>query len=351
MAGQYIAAFEGNGAIVPYENFEAGWGRGNQESIAAFSDDDLVAATFNGSAATVEDFTWGWKSPVQDGTIPVVSDAAFTLQDFFRNKARGGGFILAGKPGGNILEVSRYNWIAPSADAVAAGDLYFFMQPKYQLLSDGDGATKQFGFTLLGLPAHEGTLKISAVINGVEMFIYDDGAGALTGDALDPTGVNTVDYLMGVINIKFATAPDAEQPIEARHEAGGLAGETSAGITKLQRPPFNHVAITEFSPSLLVAATFDGGATTEENFEDGWSTNENSKDSFDAADLDPALYDSLVEDVEDFENYWRANETAATHIPPPTVAGVAATVAAATFDGAAHDYEDFEGTWPTIAQI
>ena len=71
---------------------------------------------------------------------------------------------------------------------------------------DGDGAAKQFTYTLAPVPV-AGSVTITADVGGgSEQIVTDDGNGNLIG-AVDLAGNNTVNYTSGAIDVTFAVAP------------------------------------------------------------------------------------------------------------------------------------------------
>ena len=78
--------------------------------------------------------------------------------------------------------------------------------------SQGDGATVVFNGTLTNIPVARDEVLFSSVdINNEGLYLSDDGAGVLTG-----TGVGVIDYITGVYNLNFNTAPAASQAINSQ---------------------------------------------------------------------------------------------------------------------------------------
>lgn len=76
----------------------------------------------------------------------------------------------------------------------------------------GDGVTTNFTGTLSQIPILRGQVLFSSITAAnAGLALYDDGAGALTGD-----GTGTINYITGAFNITFSTAPGSGEAINSQ---------------------------------------------------------------------------------------------------------------------------------------
>jgi hypothetical protein len=110
--------------------------------------------------------------------------------------------------------------------------------------------------------------------------------------------------------------------------------------------PRNQASIFVFDPYSFPAALFDSGVEEFEDFEETWGSspyNQMYEMEYDAGNFSAASFDSSSpENVEDFEEEWMNNEDFEIQFSYP---GVSKTLA--QFDSGAEQYEDFEEGWTT----
>lgn len=151
----------------------------------------------------------------------------------------------------------------------------------------------------------------------------------------------------------FDTAASGDRPLEDF--------ETQFQEPQTLLATYNEDSITEFSPSDLSSAVFDGAAQVE-TFEaqylepmtgSGPPYNQHSITVFDSSNLDTAMFDSGAEGFEDFEEGWIEPETSGTqsashkyddapdaNTPPPALV----TSSAAMFNSGSNAEENFDNT-------
>lgn len=114
---------------------------------------------------------------------------------------------------------------------------------------------------LANLPAHPGTVTITATIGAAPVSQTDNGAGAFAAGALFPAGA-TIDYDTGVITGATA-ALDAATDIEADYHQSSVITKTSTGDNLQVNAPLAG-AVTAGTISLVdnVTAPTDNGALT-----------------------------------------------------------------------------------------
>lgn len=78
--------------------------------------------------------------------------------------------------------------------------------------TNGDGVTTAFAGTLSSQPILRNQVLFSSITStNTGLALYDDGAGALTGD-----GTGTIDYVTGAYTLAFSTAPAAGEQITSQ---------------------------------------------------------------------------------------------------------------------------------------
>lgn len=76
-------------------------------------------------------------------------------------------------------------------------------------IGTGDGVLTNFTGTLTGYPIHTNNVTVGTTdVNGNFLKLYDDGAGAFSGD-----GSGTINYITGAYDVTFNTAPASAQDI------------------------------------------------------------------------------------------------------------------------------------------
>ena len=404
-----IAAVESS--ILPYEQFESAWGDGNHISLVEFEDADLDGVKFNDSYGTIEAFNQGWRRPIRlvssllsnsGRSAPIYSNPndAIDLEQEYRDLDTGGFGTANTKEGVNTIEWENVDWLFPTRvdadrfmqgamvdangqvilDDVGTpvqGHLIAELHQAVEHLATGDGYIKRFGHISINVPMHRkpylipSFCYITATIAGVEYVVTDDGLGnwVCEEDILQAVG-NYVDYDLGIIDVSFVEAPDADTKIELHNEYGSsktarLHDDDSqlpfvSSVARLDPasgyaypiPPYNHTAINEFQTPNVFQGVFTGGSLAE-TFETEWSDNENSVNDWDLVTSEVGQYDEIpVELFEDFEKEWgwfARSAFTADHYEPPIAAGIIAYANPAKFDGGTLQVENFEGgTWDPI---
>lgn len=352
-AAQELAIFEGS--ELPYEAFESGWGGGNQLSLAAFTDDDLEAATFNGDIATVETFDYEWLIPNVIGivtfsgtTAPV--NGSFVPYQMYRDKNTHGRAQCRQLIGSTQARFSQVDWLNSDIDENIGGFASATGVALYALnygreLEAGNGSTWHYLWDLAPSEAiHESTLSITVVIAGAAVVITDDGSGNLeceTSGILKPTGTNSIDYAARQIDISFVTPPDDGSEIEIVYEYGDIVNDPgdnaltiSVAFSEESVPPYSHGSLFTYGADDLELMDV-AGSEGPETFESGWDDNENAIEEYATSDL------TAAGSAEDFESGWDDNENSInSYWPSDTV------LAAATFG--LFEYEGFETDWDAI---
>jgi len=115
--------------------------------------------------------------------------------------------------------------------------------------------------------------------------------------------------------------------------------ETSWVLPSSVGPPWNHQSVWVYDAANFTVAQFTGPDDFED-FEAGWSNNENFQTGFAPGDTTAASFDTalVAEDVEDFEEGWQNNQAAQTGFNP-------GDTTAAKFNAGADAFENFEGAW------
>ena len=372
-------------SMIPYELFERAWGDGNHLSAIEFEDSDLSQAKFHDEAGLVESFIWEWKQPIKDVNIllaqagrpsPIYANPndALDIGTKYKDLDTGGHAIMMRKEGVNSAFLTKTDHLfRPSVPGKGFGigepagvghEIAEFHQGAF-LIAEADGILYAFLNVIPNTPIHakisdrDATFFILVTIQGVQHIITDDGEGNLISDS-DIFGnpfANTLQYVTGSVALQFNKAPDAGK-IFAYYDYGitkitRLADNDSnlpylSSINNVLLPPFNHGSISEFQTPNLAQAEF-AGTIQPEDFESDWQNNENHQDMFSPTDLTTATFDPVVvQNFEDFEEYWKSNQAGdATHFPPPYEAGTAGAIRSGNWTGG-DNFEDFEGTWSSV---
>lgn len=358
------------GSVVPIEQFEQGWGLGNQLGKSAFEDSDLIAATWDGGAEK-ERFDYSWRRPDIRGTLAVTAghEALFTVGTWVRDKTSGGrAYVIDNATSGVVVfrYVDYHGEGNASKFAGATSHVLALLDQNGYWTTVPNGTSKQFGGTLDGSGAiHEGTLRLLVTIGGIEYILTDDGAGGFNDPQglLDSAGANSINYSTRVLDVLFNTAPDASTIITALYDFGDeIAVTLTSPLAEAQAPPYNNSSSEEFVPSDLVQALFDATDALEA-FEKAWGSNELSKNLFASAPgaeaTDAALayfalsnglggyYFSEENLADGFEELWKSNENSTDAFDTAPTPG-AGTLSAALFTGPI-SYEDFEGSWSLVS--
>lgn len=100
-------------------------------------------------------------------------------------------------------------------------------------IATGDGDQTEFTHTLQNTPVVKTSLEIKYTVGATEKTATADVDGNITGDDLDDTKTNSVDYESGEVTLNFSTAPDDTEDIEAdyvsRPEETSVTYELSGG--------------------------------------------------------------------------------------------------------------------------
>lgn len=162
-----------------------------------------------------------------------------------------------------INELSDYMSVQEPAGDEAPGQLNGIAKSQVIAGGDEDAASTSITATLGEAPVAARTISISVYdTNGDEQTITDDGAGNLTG-WVDATGVNTINYTTGAVDVKtqgaingasLVVASYATAPVETVHEeafSGGTNGTFDS--TNYGRNQFSSAALLEPTNSGLYA--------------------------------------------------------------------------------------------------
>jgi len=230
--GEELAVFESS--IVPFDNFESGWGNGNQLIKHAFEESDLELAPFNDvDGARVEKFDFEWKRPI------IIDEVSFdqpptslTVGKSYRNKLSGSIAKVLDLPGGNNAKFTDVDFGNAGKGFADAASFNLFGEPilaelnkDFEVFAEANGVKKQFGGTLANTDIHEkqsgraATFSIEVTISSQKKTITDDGSGNLiaTSGVLNTTKINTLNYATGVFTFTTNTAPDVGTKVLISH--------------------------------------------------------------------------------------------------------------------------------------